>query len=66
MSMEATLLGEVGSDFTTEFLGDDIGSQLGMKNFKGGPVIKIKGLDGCSGDDANEGLEGVLAGNGLD
>jgi hypothetical protein len=37
-----------------------------MEHFKGGPVIEIKRLDGGSGDDANEGLEGELAGNGLD
>jgi hypothetical protein len=66
ISMEATLSGKVRSDFTTEFLWDDVGGQFGMKNFKGSPVIKIKRLDGCSRDDANEGLEGELAGNGID
>jgi hypothetical protein len=66
MSMEATLSGEVGSDFTAEFLWDDVGGQFRMENFKGSPVIKIKRLDGRSRDDANEGLEGELAGNGID
>ena len=66
MSIEATLSGKVGLDFTTEFLGDDVGGQFGMKNFKRSPVIKIKWLDGGSGDDANEWLKGELAHNGID
>ena len=34
MSIEATLSVELGSDVTTEFLWDDIGGQLGMKDLE--------------------------------
>jgi hypothetical protein len=66
MSIEATLSGKVRSDFTTEFLRDDVGGQFGMKDFKGSPVIEIKRLDGCPGNDADKGLEGELTYNGID
>ena len=56
MSMEATLLSEVGSDFTTEFLRNDVGSQFRLKDFVGGPVIKVIGLERGSGDDSDEKL----------
>jgi hypothetical protein len=54
--MEATRLSEVGSDFTTEFLWDNIGSQFRLEYFKRCIVVKVIGLDGSSGDDSDEKL----------
>ena len=45
MSIEATLLSEVGLDFTTEFLGDDVGRQFRVKGLEGSPVIQIRELE---------------------
>jgi len=46
--IKATLLSEVGSNFTADDLREDIGCQFKLKDFKGGPIIKIVGLDRCS------------------
>ena len=66
MSTEATLLIEVGSDFTTEFLRNNIGRQFRLKDLKGCPVIKIIRLDGSSGDNSDEKLVRSLTGNRID
>ncbi len=66
MSMEATRLREVGSDFTTEFLGDDVRRQLGLKDFEGGAVIQIVGLDRGSRNKAQKELIRSLTGYRVD
>jgi hypothetical protein len=63
--MEAILLGEVGSDLTTEFLGKDVGGQFGLENLKGGPIVEIVRLDGSSGDHSDEKLVRRLARDGI-
>jgi hypothetical protein len=65
MSMEATFSGEVGPDFTAEFLRDDIGSQFRLKNLKGGPIVEIIGLNGGPGDDSDEQLVRGLVRDGV-
>jgi len=54
MEIEATLLEEIGADFTTEHLGIDVGGQFGLEDFEGGPVIQIIRLKGGPGDDPDE------------
>jgi hypothetical protein len=66
ISMEASLLREVGSDFTTEFLREDVGCQFGLKDLERGPIIKVVRLDGSSGDDSDEKLVRGLTGDGVD
>jgi hypothetical protein len=56
MSIEATLLSKVGLDFTTEFLGDDVGRQFRVKDLEGSPVIQIIRLERGAGDDSGEKL----------
>jgi hypothetical protein len=51
MSIEATLSGEVGADFTAEHLRGDVGCEFGLEDLKGGPIVQVIGLDGRSGDD---------------
>jgi hypothetical protein len=65
MSIEAILLGEVGSDLTTEFLRKDVRGQFGLKNLKGGPIVEVVRLDGSSGDHSDEKLVRGLARNGI-
>ena len=58
MSMEATLLGKVGSDFTTEFLWDNVSGQFGLKDFERRAVVEIIGLERRSRDNPDEELIG--------
>jgi len=46
--MEATFLKEVGTDFTTEVLWYGVGCQFEVKDFEGGPVVGVIGLNGSS------------------
>jgi hypothetical protein len=48
--------GEIGSDFTTELLREDVGGQLGLKDLKGSPIVEVVRLDGSSGDHPDEKL----------
>jgi len=66
MSMEATLSGEVGSDFTAEFLRNDVRCQFGLEDFEGGPVVEVITLERGSGDDPYEKLIMGLARDGVD
>ena len=66
MSIEATLLGKVGADFTTEVLRKDVGCQFGLKDLEGGPVIQVIGLEGSSRDDSDEKLIRCLIRDGID
>jgi hypothetical protein len=66
MSKEATFLGEVGVDFTTEFLGDDVRCEFRLKNLEGGPVIQVIRLNRGSGDDSDEKLVMGFAENRVD
>ena len=66
MSIEATRLREVGSDVTTEFLGDGVCCEFRLKNLEGGPVIQIIRLERGSGDDPKEKLVMGFAGDGVD
>jgi hypothetical protein len=50
----------------TEFLGDDVCGQFGLKNLEGGPVVQIVRLEGGSGDDTKEKLVMGFAGDGVD
>jgi hypothetical protein len=63
--MEATLLGKVGSDFTTEFLWNDVSSQFRLKDLKRRIVIEVIGLNGGSGNNSDENLTMGFAGNGV-
>jgi hypothetical protein len=65
-SMEATLLNEVRSDFTTEFLRNDVRRQFRLKDLEGGPIIEVIRLERGSGDDSYEKLVMGLTGNGVD
>jgi hypothetical protein len=64
--MEATRLREVGSDFTTEFLWDNIGGQFRLEHFKRCIVVKVIGLEWSPGDDSDEKLVMGFAGDGGD
>jgi hypothetical protein len=64
--MEANLLREVGLNFTTEFLGDDVGCQLRVKGLEGSPVIQIIRLERGARDNSGEKLVMGFAGNGVD
>jgi hypothetical protein len=66
MSIEATLLSEVGLDFTTEFLGDDVGCQFRVKDLERSPIIQIIRLEGGARNDSGEKLVMGLAGNRVD
>ena len=65
MALEPIDLSEVGSNFTTEFLWDNISGQFWLEYFKRGIVVKVIGLDRSSGDDSDEKLVMGFAGNGV-
>lgn len=54
--LKTSLLSEVRLDFMTEFLRDNVECWFGLKDFKGGPVIKVVWLNGSSGDESDEEL----------
>ena len=64
--MEAALLRKIGTDFTTEVLWYGVGCQLEVKDFGGGPVVGVIGLNGSSGDDPDEKLMGGFTKDGVD
>ena len=66
MSMEATLSGEVGADFTAEHLRGDVGCEFGLEDFEGGPIVHVIGLNRGSGDDPDEKLVRGFSGDGVD
>ena len=65
MSMEANLSGKVRLNFTTEFLGDDVGCQFRVKCLEGSPVVQIIGLERGARDDSDEKLVMGFAGDGI-
>ena len=65
ISLKRLFLREIGSDFTAEFLRNDVGCQFGLKDLKGGPVIEIERLDRSPGYDPDEKLVGCLTRNGV-
>jgi hypothetical protein len=66
MSIEATLLREVGADFTAELLRDDVCRQFRLKDLEGGPVVQVIRLERGSGDNPKEKLVMGFTGNGID
>ncbi len=64
--LKGLFLREVGSDFTTEFLRNDVGCQFGLKDLKGGPVVEVERFDRSPGDDPDEKLVRCLTRNGVD
>jgi len=66
MSMEATLLGKVGSDFTAEFLWDNVSGQFGLEDFKRRAVVEIIGLERRSRDNPYEELIGSFTNHRVD
>ena len=66
MSIEATFLSEVGLDFTTEFLGDDVGCQFRVEGLERSPVVQIRELERGARDDSGEKLVMGFAGDGVD
>jgi hypothetical protein len=66
MSMEATLLGKVGSDFTAEFLWDNVSGQFGLEDFERCAVVEIIGLERGSRDNPHEELVGGFTHNRVD
>ena len=63
MSIEATFSGEEGLDFTTEFLGKDVGGQFRLEDFIRRAVIQVVRLERGSRDNTNEELMGRLTGD---